>query len=98
METAASGGTKGRATLTALGLPGAMRWETLEYRPPRYVVILARAKWIGIPSLHLAYWSLEPIGGGVRVRLEQEWRQFGLALSNALSGRCSFTAWAGACQ
>ncbi len=87
VETAASGGTKGRAALTALGLPGEMRWEMMEYQPPRSVVTFARTNWIGIPALHLASWSLEPTGAGVRVSLEQEWRRLGLALTNALSGR-----------
>jgi uncharacterized protein YndB with AHSA1/START domain len=33
-ETAASGGTKGRALTVSLGLPGEVQWEMLEYEPP----------------------------------------------------------------
>jgi len=78
-EPVASGGFKGTAALTALGLPGQMRWEMLEYHPPRRVVTFARARWLGIPSLTLASWSLEPTDGAVRVRYEQESRTIGLA-------------------
>lgn len=87
VETAASGGTKGQATLTALGLPRVMRWVTLEYRPPHSVVIFARTKWIGIPSLHLANWSLEPTGKDTRVRLDQESRNLGLIPAGVFSRR-----------
>lgn len=87
LETAASGGTKGRAKLTAFGLPGKMRWEMLEYQPPRRVVIFAGARWIGIPQLNLAIWSLTSTDSGVRVRLEQEYRYLGLVLASALTDR-----------
>ncbi len=82
-EPAASGGFKGQATLTAFGLPGQMRWEMLEYQPPRRVVTFARLKWLGIPSLTLAIWSLQPIDGGVRLRYEQESRSLGVSLNPA---------------
>lgn len=79
-EPAASGGFKGRATLTALGIPGQMRWEMLEYQPPRHVVTFAQLKWLGIPSLTLASWSIQPTDGAVRVRYEHESRSLGLSL------------------
>jgi uncharacterized protein YndB with AHSA1/START domain len=79
-EPVASGGFKGTAAFTALGLPGQMRWEMLEYQPPRRVVTFARASWLGIPSLTLASWSLQPTGGAVRVRYEEESRSIGLAV------------------
>jgi uncharacterized protein YndB with AHSA1/START domain len=75
---AASGGFKGQAELTALGLPGHMRWEMLEYQPPRHVVTFARVTWLGIPSLTMASWSLQAADGGVRVRYEQESRSLGV--------------------
>jgi uncharacterized protein YndB with AHSA1/START domain len=74
----ASGGFKGEAQLTALGLPGHMRWEMLEYQPPDRVVNFARTSWLGIPSLTLASWSLQATDGGVRVRYEQESRSLGV--------------------
>lgn len=88
VESAASGGMKGRATLTALGLPGTMRWEMLVYEPPRRVMTFARTSWIGIPTLNLASWSLTPIDDNrTRVRFEQEHRNLGLVLAGALTGR-----------
>src|SRR5262249_42720996 len=65
---------------------------TLVYQPPHRVVIFARVKWIGIPTLNLASWSLDRTEGGVRVRLEQESRSLGLGLGRALNGR--LTGWA----
>jgi len=76
----------------ALRLPGEVNWETLVYQPPHRVVIFARVKWIGIPTLNLASWSLDRTEGGVRVRLEQESRSLGLGLGRALNGR--LTGWA----
>jgi len=64
-----------------------MWWEMLEYQPPRRVVIFARTRWIGIPQLNLAIWSLASTDGGVRVRIEQEYRLLGLVLTSALSDR-----------
>jgi hypothetical protein len=89
VEPASSGGTKGRATLRALGLPGHLKWEMLIFQPPRRVDIFARASWIGIPQLRLASWSLEPEDGGVKVHHEYEMRQLGLSV---LSGRKVVTA------
>jgi uncharacterized protein YndB with AHSA1/START domain len=87
-ETAASGGTKGRALTVSLGLPGEMQWEMLEYEPPRRVVTLARSKWIGlVPAISLASYSLQSTGGGVYVRCELESRNLGLVLSRSLGSR-----------
>ena len=85
---AASGGTKGRATLTALGFRGEMQWEMLEYRPPNRVVIFGRTKLLGIPTLNLAIWSLEQKEGQTHIRIEQEHRALGLiGLSGAAVSR-----------
>jgi hypothetical protein len=81
METAASGGTKGRALTVSLGLPGEVRWEMLVYEPPRRVITFARSVWIGlVPGLSLASYYLQPTGSGVNVRCEQESRNLGLVL------------------
>jgi hypothetical protein len=54
VERAPSGATKGRAAITALGLPGHLVWEMIIFDPPRRVDIFARSKWLGIPQLNLA--------------------------------------------
>jgi uncharacterized protein YndB with AHSA1/START domain len=87
VEPALSGGTKGRVRLTALGLLGEARWEMLEYQPPRRVVTFAWGKLIGIPTISLASWWLEPTDDGTHVRFEQECRNLGLGLGSELSRR-----------
>jgi len=87
VEPAASGGTKGRARLRAVGLPGEAQWEMLEYQPPRRVVTLSWGNWIGIPTIKLASWWLDPTDGSTHVRFEQECHSLGLGLGSALSGR-----------